>query len=58
MQKLQKKIAKGSKTSYFDYGRQGSQTTFQLQSMLKKKHGMASKDVSKALKINDDYDYV
>ena len=32
--------------------------TFQLQSMLKKKHGMASKDVSKALKINDDYDYV
>ena len=35
MQKLQKKIGKGIKTNYFDYGRQGSQTSIALQNILK-----------------------
>jgi cystathionine beta-lyase len=35
MRKHQKKIASGKKIEYWDYGRQGSQTTIHLQSILK-----------------------
>ena len=35
MRKHQKNIAKGKKVNYWDYGRQGSQTTIQLQNILK-----------------------
>ena len=35
MRKHQKNIAKGKKVSHWDYGRQGSQTTIQLQNILK-----------------------
>ena len=35
MRKHQKNIAKGKKVKYWDYGRQGSQTTIQLQNILK-----------------------
>jgi len=35
LRKHQKDIAKGKEVSYWDYGRQGSQTTIQLQKMLK-----------------------
>ncbi len=35
LRKHQKDIAKGKEVAYWDYGRQGSQTTIQLQKMLK-----------------------
>ena len=35
MRKHQKKIASGKKIKYWDYGRQGSQTTIHLQNILK-----------------------
>ena len=35
LRKHQKDIAKGKKITYWDYGRQGSQTTIQLQKILK-----------------------
>ena len=35
MRKHQKSIAKGKRVEYWDYGRQGSQTTIQLQNILR-----------------------
>ena len=35
MREHQKKISSGKRVSYWDYGRQGSQTTIQLQNILK-----------------------
>ena len=35
MRKHQKKIAEGKKVEHWDYGRQGSQTTIQLQNILR-----------------------
>ena len=39
LRKHQKDITKGKSVAFWDYGRQGSQTTIQLQNLLKKNCG-------------------